>query len=91
MGNVNRGVKWKPKASIESQLCWILFCWVKHMKVHLAEVDTGERLMQTCEGSFQQSIHKKEDVLIRQACERKHDERYFANNVHVLVHLTLCS
>jgi hypothetical protein len=45
-------MKWKLKGSLESQLCGMLFCWGKHMKKHLAEVDTGERLRQTHEGTF---------------------------------------
>jgi hypothetical protein len=24
------GMKWKPKGSLESQLCWVVFCWGKH-------------------------------------------------------------
>ena len=37
-------LKWKPKGSLESQLCWIVFCWGKHVKEHFAEADTGERM-----------------------------------------------
>jgi hypothetical protein len=32
-----------------------------------------------------------EDVLLKQACERTHDEVFFANDRHVLVCLTFCS
>jgi hypothetical protein len=28
------------------------FCWGKHTKERFPEVDTGERLRQTCEGMF---------------------------------------
>ena len=38
--------------SLESRLCWMVFCWDKHMKEHFAEADTGERLRQTHEGTF---------------------------------------
>ena len=44
--------KWKLKGSLESQLCWMVFCWGKHVKECFPEVDTGERLRQTCEGMF---------------------------------------
>jgi hypothetical protein len=30
----------------------MVFCWGKYVKEHLAEVDTGERLMQTHKGMF---------------------------------------
>jgi hypothetical protein len=30
----------------------MVFCWGKHMKEHLAEVDIGKRLRQTTEGIF---------------------------------------
>lgn len=26
------GLKWKLKVSLESQLCWKVFCWGRHMK-----------------------------------------------------------
>ena len=45
-------LKWKLKGSLESQLCWMVFCWGKHMKECFPEVDTGERLRQTREGTF---------------------------------------
>ena len=32
------------KGSLESQLCWMVFCWGKHMKEYFPEVNTGERL-----------------------------------------------
>jgi hypothetical protein len=25
-------LKWKRKGSLESQLCWMVFCWDKHME-----------------------------------------------------------
>jgi len=37
-------VKWKLKGSLESQLCWMVFCWDKHMKECFPEVDIGKRL-----------------------------------------------
>jgi len=52
---------------------------------------TGERLRHTLEGTFHWSRHRREDVLLNQACERTHDEGFFANDVHVLVRLTLHS
>ena len=36
-------MKWKHKGSLESQLCWMVFCWDKHVKECCPEVDTGER------------------------------------------------
>ena len=36
-------VKWKLKGSLESQLCWTVFCWGKHVKDCFSEVDTGEK------------------------------------------------
>ena len=38
------GVKWKLKSSLESWLCWMVFCWGKHVKEHFPEADTGERI-----------------------------------------------
>ena len=35
-------LKWKRRGSLESQLCWMVFCLGKHMEEHFAEVDTGE-------------------------------------------------
>jgi len=48
-------------------------------------------LEQIHEGTFHWSRHRREDVLLKQACERTRDERFFANDTHVLVLLTLCS
>ena len=45
-------LKWKLKGSLESQLCWMVFCWGKHVKECFPEVDTGERLRQTREERF---------------------------------------
>jgi hypothetical protein len=42
-------LKWKVKGILESQLCWIVFCWGKHSKECCPKVDTGERLRQTGE------------------------------------------
>ena len=42
-------------------------------------------LRQTCEGVFHRSRHRREDVLLKQAHERTCDERFFANDTHVLV------
>lgn len=61
------------------------------MKECFPEVNTGERLRQTHEGTFGGSRHRRKDVLIKQACERTCDKGFFANNRHVLVCLTLCS
>jgi hypothetical protein len=45
-------VKWKLRVSLESQLCWMVFCWGKHMKECFPELDTDETLRQTCKGMF---------------------------------------
>jgi hypothetical protein len=39
-----KGLKWKLEGSLESQLCWMVVCWGKHVKECLAEVDTGKKL-----------------------------------------------
>ena len=69
----------------------MVFCWGIHLKQSFPEVDTDERLRQTCEGMFHRSRHRRKDVLLKQTCERTCDEGFFANDKHVLVHLTLCS
>jgi hypothetical protein len=48
----SESMKWKLKSSLESQLCWKVFCWGKHVKEHFPEMDTGGGLRQTCEGTF---------------------------------------
>ena len=78
-----RDVKWKLLLSVESQLCWMVFCWSKHVKECFPEVDTGERLRQTPEGTFHCGRHRREDVLLRQTCERTPDEGLFANNKYL--------
>jgi hypothetical protein len=45
-------MKWKLRGSLESQLYLMVFCWGKHVKECFPEVDTGERLRQTFEGTF---------------------------------------
>ena len=52
---------------------------------------TGERLRQTHEGTFRWSRHRREDALLKQARERTRDGRFFVNDTHVLVRLSLCS
>jgi len=47
MWSVWRDVKWRLRSSLESRLCWMVFCWGKHVKECFPEVDTGERLRQT--------------------------------------------
>jgi hypothetical protein len=42
----------EPKGSLESQLCWMVCSWGKHVKESFPEVDMGERLRQTCEETF---------------------------------------
>ena len=59
------------------------------MKECFPEVDTSERLRQTCEGNFHRSRHKREVVLLEQAHERTHDKGFFVNDMHVLVHFIL--
>ena len=75
-----RSVKWKLKGSLESQLCWMVFFWGKHMKECFSEVDTGERLRQIREGMFNWSRHRRESVLLKQAHERTHDEGLLADD-----------
>jgi hypothetical protein len=83
-------VKWQLKGSLESQLCRMVLCWGRHGKERFPDVDTGERLKQTCEGMFLWSRHRREGVLLKQAHERRRDEGICANDMHVLVCLT-CS
>ena len=70
-------MKWKRKGSLESQLCWMVFCWGKHMKACFPEVDTDEWLRQTHEGTFSGSSHRRKDVLLTQAHKRTHNEGFF--------------
>ena len=51
----------------------------------------GVFLEQTCEGVFHWSRHRWKDVLLKHTCERTHDKGFFANNIHVLVRLTMHS
>jgi hypothetical protein len=70
---------------------WMVFCWGKHVKECFPEVDTGERIRQTHEGTFHWSRHRRENALLKQARERTHDEGFVTKDTHVLVHLTLHS
>jgi len=36
--------KWKLMGSLESQLCWTVFCWGKHTKEHFTEADTDKMM-----------------------------------------------
>ena len=54
------------------KVSWMVFCWGKHVKERLAQVDTGERLRQTHEKTLGWSRHKWKDVLLKQAHERTH-------------------
>ena len=65
-------------------------CWGKRMKECFPKVDTGERLRQTGEWTFNWSSHRKKDALVMQACERTHSERFFARDTQVLICLKLC-
>ena len=38
-------MKWKLKDSLESQLCLMVFFWVKHVKECFSKADTGERIL----------------------------------------------
>ena len=38
---VEASLTWKLKGYFKSQLCWIEFCWDKHLKEHLVKVDIG--------------------------------------------------
>jgi hypothetical protein len=69
----------------------MVFCWDKHVKECFPEVDTGERLRQTWEGIFPEADIKEKDVLLKQERERTRDKECFANDMHMLVHLTLPS
>ena len=40
--NLYKHMKWKPKDFLESQLCWMVFCWNKHVK-ECSEMDSGKR------------------------------------------------
>jgi hypothetical protein len=61
------------------------------MKECLVKVNTGVRLRPTHETMFHFSRHRSQDVLLKQACERTADERFFANDLHVSVYLTRSS
>ena len=61
------------------------------MKECFPEVDTGERLRQTPEGTFHCGRHRRENVLLKQAREGTRDEGFFANDTHVLVCLRMHS
>jgi hypothetical protein len=74
---------------LESQLCWMVFSWGKHVKECFPEGDTGERLRQTPESKFHWSRHRWKDALLKQARARTREE-FFANTTRALVHLTLC-
>jgi hypothetical protein len=39
-------MKWKLKGLLETQLCWMVFCWVKHVRECFPDVDRGERIRQ---------------------------------------------
>ena len=64
----------------------MVFCWGKHKKKHLAEVDTGKRLGRFVKECLAEAdTGRRKDVLLKQAHERTCDEGFFANNMHVLV------
>jgi len=81
----------KLKGSLERRLCWMVFCWGKHVKECFPEVHTGESQRQTHEGMFRQSRHRRKNVLLEQACERTCDEGFLTNDKYVLACLTLHS
>jgi hypothetical protein len=45
-------MKWKLKGALESQLCWMVFCWGKQVKERFLKVDPGVkgsgRLVKEC-------------------------------------------
>jgi hypothetical protein len=41
----SRPVKWKLKDSLESQLCWMVFFWDKHVQDSFPEAVTSERML----------------------------------------------
>ena len=61
------------------------------MKECFPEVDAGERLRQTHEGTSFTEADTGEDILLKQTHEKTHDKRFFANHTHALVHLTVYS
>jgi hypothetical protein len=71
-------------------VCCMVFCWDQQVEEHLAELDKGERLKQTCKATFYWSSHRRKDVLLKQEHESTRDEGFFANNTHVIILLTLC-
>jgi hypothetical protein len=79
----HRPMKWKLQGSLESRLCQMVFCCGKHVKERFPEVDTGERLRQTHEGTFPTGDIKRKDVLLKQAQERTR-EGVFPNDRHVI-------
>ena len=80
------------------RLCWLRGCSVAHDCLHIGKalfpngnsvVSDAALLGQTCEGVVPWSRHRWKDVLLKRARERMPDERFFTNDVHALVHLTL--
>ena len=48
----NSKLKWKLQEFFEKSVCWMVFCWGKHMKECFPEEDTDGGLRQTHEGTF---------------------------------------
>jgi hypothetical protein len=82
--------KWKLDGSLESHSDGALLGQTWEGTFHLSG-HRCERLRQTPQGTFHWSRHRRENVMLKQAYLRTHDEGFFAKVTHVLVHLTLPS
>jgi hypothetical protein len=81
--HVSTPMKWKLKGSLECWLYWMVFCWGKQVKECFPEVDTGERLGQISERNvFAEADNGREDVLLKQAHEKAHDEGLYWSALH---------
>jgi hypothetical protein len=58
-------LEWKLRGSLEGRLGGVLLA--QRVKECFPSVDSGERLSQTCEGMFNWSRQKREDVLSAKA------------------------
>lgn len=66
-----------------------LHMWSENLRV-LGQL-VGWMVALTHEGTFRWSSHRRKDIILKGAHERDCDEEFFANNMNVLVCLTLCS
>ena len=85
-------VSWSRNLRVLWKGSCIWWCFLgANMKECFCEVDTGERLRQTCERMFHWSRYRKNDVLLKQEHERTGDQGFFTNRRHILVHPALSS